>query len=164
MGTVKLDSRLREKLRERIMLAKQDDWPDEIAVRETIRFYYYELDEKEMSVCENIVYMLWDLDGLRPMDELIHRLTHSGTLKRLVFSTEAEVLNTIAVLKEKKIIFDKFTTWTIKYKEKKVSYPKRIIGFAIKPIEDQALSAMSEACTNRRDQAFLDLPEVIGPL
>ena len=103
-----------------------------------------------MSVCENIVYMLWDLDGLRPMDELIHRLTHPGTLERHVFSTEAEVLNTIAVLKEKKIIFDKFTTWTIKYKEKKVSHPKRIIGFAIKPIEDQALSAMSEACTESK--------------
>jgi hypothetical protein len=44
-----------------------------------------------------------------------------------------------------------------------VSIPKRIIGFAIKPIEDQALSAMSEACINQREQAFLDPPEVIGP-
>jgi len=163
MGTVKLDSRLRERLREHIKLANQDDSPDEIAVRETIRFYYPELDEKEMSVCENIIYMLWDLDRLRPMDEIIYRLTHTGTPKRHAFSTEADVLNTIEVLKEKKIIFDKFTTWTIECKEKKVSFPKRIIGFAIKPIEDQALSAMSEACINQRDQAFLDLPEVIGP-
>ena len=48
-------------------------------------------------------------------------------------------------------------------REKKSLARKRIIGFAIKPIEDQALSAMSEACMNRRDQAFLDLPEVLGP-
>ena len=83
------------------------------------------IDEKEMSVCESIVYMIWDLDGLRPMDELIHRLTHPGTLESHVFSTEAEVLNTIAILKEKRIIFDEFTTWTIEYKGKKVSRPKK---------------------------------------
>ena len=72
-----------------------------LPLEKLLGFTILSLDEKEMSVCESIVYMLWDLDGLRPMDELIHRLTHPGTLERHVFSTEAEVLNTIAVLKRK---------------------------------------------------------------
>ncbi len=158
MGTVKLDSRLRERLRERIMLANQDDWTDEVAARETIRFYYPDLNEKEMSVCENIIYMKHDLV---PLDELVFRLADPGRMKSHVFSTEAEVLNTITALKEKNIIFDKSTSWTIKAEEKRVSLPEKIIGFCIKAIEDQALTAMNEALYETKDRpAFLDPTEV----
>lgn len=150
---IKLEAKLKECLRAAINSTSELEW--KVAVRETIRFYYPDLNEKQLAVCEEVIHMLWDLDGLRPMDEVVFRKVNPSRFESRLFSSKKEVLGTIAELKQKNVLWEKVTIWTIECAEKTISRRKRIIGFVSKDVENKALFAMGEG-TCRSKVAFTD--------
>lgn len=145
MVSVILEEKLRERLRTATTSPQAKNIEFEVAVTETIKFYYPDLNERQLSICVEVIYMLWDLSGLRPLNELIFRQINHPENKHALFSTAKEVRSTISELKKKGILWEKVTSWGIIFKEKTVTSRKRIVGFVRKEVEDQALKALADA-------------------
>ena len=134
MAIVILEEKLRERLRAALVSPAAKDIEYEVAVTETIKYYYPDLGDRELLLCVELIFVLWDGAGLRSMDELIARQLNRSVDKHHLFSTEEQVRCTIADLEKKNIIWEKTTNLGIK-----------ITGFVRREVEDQALKAMVDA-------------------
>lgn len=134
MVTVILEERLRERLRAALASPAAKDIECEVAVTETIKYYYPDLGDRELLLCVELIFVLWD-GCLRSMDELVVRQLNRSEDRHRLFSTEEQVLSTIAELEKKNILWEKVTDLGTK-----------ITGLVRKEVEDQALKAMADAC------------------